>query len=98
VTKSTTQPAPAHPPAAQHGCPFRWRGHCAIADDILPATDQSADARYLQVRRQGVYLAACIVDDVAELGMTNPQAVIDEIRRRICELVRLELKQSSGTY
>jgi hypothetical protein len=95
VTKSTHLPAPAETPAPQHGCPFRWRGHCAIADDILPATDRSSDARYLQVRRQGIYLAACIIDDVAELGIASPEAVIDEIRRRVCELVRLELKESS---
>jgi hypothetical protein len=95
VRKSTSLPAPKETPAPRHACPFSWSGHCAIADDIIPVSSHPADARYIQVRRQGIYLAACVVDDVAALGINSPEAVIDEIRRRICELVRFELQEPS---
>ncbi len=95
MTKPRSLPEPKAIPTPQHACPFSWRGHCAIAAEPVPADKDSADARYKQVRRQGIYLAACIVDDVAALGIGHPEAVIDEIRRRICELVRCELQDSS---
>ena len=66
-------------------CPFRWNCDSWIRAGAGPDSD------YIQARRQGIYLAACIVDEVAALGVNSPQAVIDEIRRRICELVRHEL-------
>lgn len=71
-------------------CAFGWNGQPA-ADAARPLSGSHADSGYLQARRQGIYLAACIVDEVAALGVGSPQAVIDEIRRRICELVRREL-------
>lgn len=77
------------PPTPASGCPFCRECHCARDGRPVPAGDK--DPRYVQVRRQGIYLAACIVDEVAALGAETPQAVIDEIRRRICELVRMEL-------
>lgn len=96
MPKPTSLPAPKEAPAPRHTCPFAWSGHCAIAEhDTVPVDYPSADTPYSQVRRQGIYLAACIVDDVATLGITHPEAVIDEIRRRLCELVRFELQESS---
>jgi hypothetical protein len=73
------------------GCPFCRECHCAKDGKPAPVRGSLRDPRYVQVRRQGIYLAACIVDEVAALGAETPQAVIDEIRRRICELVRIEL-------
>jgi hypothetical protein len=96
VTKPTRLPAPPAIPAAEAGCPFRLRGHCQAGNDTQRDEHSCDEARYIQVRRQGLYLAACIVDDVAALGITHPQAVIDEIRRRLCELVRYDLGQSNG--
>jgi len=75
----------------QSGCPFRRGCHCADSGDQAPVNDQLSDPQYIQVRRQGIYLAACVIDEVAALDVESPQAVIDEIRRRICELVRYEL-------
>lgn len=95
MTKPTRLPEVTAMPAAEQGCPFRWRGNCA-AGHFAGGADTNAEARYRQVRRQGIYLAACIVDDVASLGIGCPDAMIDEIRRRICELVRCELKTSSA--
>jgi hypothetical protein len=92
MSKPTPLAAPAANMTPPQGCPFRWRGHCALEKNPAHSVDTSAEADYIQVRRQGIYLAACIVDDVAGLGLRNPDAVIDEIRRRICELVRYELK------
>ena len=71
-------------------CTFSWNGQ-PVAETARPAPDSHADSGYLQARRQGIYLAACIVDEVAAVGVRNPQGVIDEIRRRICELVHREL-------
>lgn len=92
MTKPTRLPAQKDRGAHRHGCPFRLREFCSGSDCTRLADSNGDEARYIQVRRQGLYLAACIVDDVAGLGMRNPEAVIDEIRRRICELVRCELK------
>jgi len=64
---------------------------CGQWQHPVPVNDQLSDPRYIQVRRQGIYLAACVIDEVAALDVESPQAVIDEIRRRICELVRYEL-------
>lgn len=72
-------------PERGFACPFQWNCDSRIRAGADP------DGDYIQARRQGLYLAACIVDEVAALGVNNPQAVIDEIRRRICELVRHEL-------
>ncbi len=74
-------------PEAESGpdCPLQW--HCGSSTGAGTGTDSD----YIQARRQGIYLAACIVDEVAALGVRSPQAVIDEIRRRICKLVRHEL-------
>lgn len=93
MTEPTRLPAAPASRPAQPRCPFRWRG-CCPADPPAQVDDSDADARYVQVRRQGIYLAACIIDDVAGLGMATPEAVIDEIRRRLCELVRCELQAS----
>lgn len=79
---------------AEPDCPFCW--HCRPATDTdrpLPAPD--GDSGYIQARRQGIYLAACVIDEVAALGLGSPQGVIDEIRRRICDLVRRELGAAS---
>jgi hypothetical protein len=95
MPKPTNLPAPQETPAPRHACPFAWSGHCAIGEAIAPGDEPTADMRYIQVRRQGIYLAACIVDDVAALGIRNPQAVVGEIRRRLCELVRFEMQESS---
>jgi hypothetical protein len=79
------------PPISASGCPFCRECHCAIDGKPMPVSGGLSDPRYMQVRRQGIYLAACVVDEVAALDVETPQAVIDEIRRRICELVRVEL-------
>ena len=71
-------------------CPFQWNCDSRIRAGADPDSD------YVQARRQGIYLAACIVDEVAALGIVSPQAVIDEIRRRICELVRRELNGTAS--
>ena len=78
-------------PEAQSGsdCPLQWR--CGSST----GAGKGPDSDYIQARRQGIYLAACIVDEVAALGVRSPQAVIDEIRRRICKLVRHELNGSA---
>jgi len=81
------------PPTRATGCPFCQECQCAKDGRPAPVSDGLSDPRYVQVRRQGIYLAACIVDEVAALGAETPQAVIDEIRRRICELVRVELNR-----
>jgi len=95
MTKPTRIPAPTALDASARGCPFRWRGQCSGTHCNLQADAHGDDARYVQVRRQGLYLAACIVDDVAALGIRDPEVLIDEIRGRICELVRCELNGSS---
>lgn len=78
-------------PVSQTSCPFRWSCQHGELDDPGPVNDVFSDSQYIQARRQGIYLAACIIDDVAALDADSPEAVIDEIRRRICELVRVEL-------
>ncbi len=78
----------------QTSCPFRWSCKHGKLDDTSPLHEVLSDTRYVQARRQGIYLAACIVDEVASLGAPSPEAVIDEIRRRICDLVRVELSGS----
>jgi hypothetical protein len=82
-------PEPSEPGTA---CPFGWR--CQSATDAPGGHrgEHCPETGYIQARRQGIYLAACIVDEVAALHPRSPDAVIDEIRRRICELVRHELK------
>jgi hypothetical protein len=71
------------------GCPF---GRQCYADPsgASSAADPRCDAEYSEARRQGIYLAACIIDEVAALGASSPEAVVDEIRRRIGALVRHE--------
>jgi hypothetical protein len=76
-------------PESGSACRLRW--NC----DAPACAGPGPDSDYIQARRQGIYLAACIVDEVAALGVKSPQAVIDEIRRRICELVRHELNGSA---
>lgn len=83
-------------PHSQPGCPFGWSCVSEPNQGDTPPSESHLDGRYLQARRQGIYLAACIVDEVAALEVKSPQAVIDEIRRRICELVRYELSGSSA--
>ena len=78
-------------PEAQTSCPFRRSCQHGKLDGTGPVHDALSDAQYVEARRQGIYLAACIIDDVAALGADSPEAAIDEIRRRICELVRVEL-------
>jgi hypothetical protein len=73
---------------AEPVCPFGWNCH---ADRRRGSgADPHEDAAYSEARRQGIYLAACIIDEVAALGTDSPQAVVDEIRRRISELVQIE--------
>lgn len=91
MKKPASLPALHAPPEAPSGCPFRRGCHCADSGNPVPVNDQLSDPRFIQVRRQGIYLAACVIDEVAALDVESPQAVIDEIRRRICELVRYEL-------
>jgi hypothetical protein len=79
----------------QTSCPFRWNCKHGKLDDSSAILDGLSDARYVQARRQGIYLAACIVDEVASLGARTAESVIDEIRRRICDLVRVELSGPS---
>ena len=81
------------PPAS---CPFRWSCRHGKLNDSGPGYELLSDARYIQARRQGIYLAACVIDEVASLGAPSPEAVIDEIRRRICDLVRVELSGPAG--
>jgi hypothetical protein len=76
-------------PESGSTCPLQWNG------EPRARACAGRDSDYSQARRQGIYLAACIVDEVAALGVKSPQAVIDEIRRRICELVRHELNGSA---
>lgn len=65
--------------------------HCHLPDGPNACSgDPSADVQFMQARRQGVYLAACIVDEVAALQVGTAQAAVDEIRRRISKLVRQE--------
>ena len=71
-------------------CPLQWNCESRIR------AGAAADSDYSQARRQGIYLAACVVDEVAALGIVSPRAVIDEIRRRICELVRRELNGTAS--
>jgi hypothetical protein len=80
----------------QTRCPFRWSCRHGKLDDGSPLYDVLSDTRYVHARRQGIYLAACIIDEVAALGAPSPEAVIDEIRRRICDLVRVELSGPAG--
>jgi hypothetical protein len=89
VTLQSTTESPAR-------CPFRWSCKHGKLDDTSPLYDVLSDTRYVQARRQGIYLAACIIDEVASLGAPSPEAVIDEIRRRICDLVRVELIGPAG--
>ena len=91
MKKPASLPALQAPPEPPSGCPFRRGCQCADSGNPVPVHDQLSDPRYIQVRRQGIYLAACVIDEVAALDVESPQAVIDEIRRRICELVRYEL-------
>jgi hypothetical protein len=74
--------------AAEPDCPLGLSRHACGLRGGDP--DPHADATYSEARRQGIYLAACIIDEVAALGADSPEAVVDEIRRRICELVRDE--------
>jgi hypothetical protein len=85
-----------HTEHTQSSCPFGWNCHAARDDGDLPASQQHPDAQYTQARRQGIYLAACIIDEVATLGIRSPQMLVDEIRRRICELVHRELSGNSA--
>ena len=97
IVKHTTRPlaVQARPDPAV-GCPFRC-GHKALTVDASGAADGPvSDSQYAQARRQGIYLAACVIDEVAALGIRSPEAVVDEIRRRICELVRFELNGTPG--
>ena len=84
--KNPTDPNTVRGPAAGPGCPLGWK--CDADADA--AADPRRDAEYTEARRQGVYLAACIIDEVAALGAQTPEAVVDEIRRRIGALVRHE--------
>lgn len=94
MTKPSPLPAPTATTPTEPGCPFRLRNGCPVAQ-ASPGHDRDGEARYVQVRRQGIYLAACVVDDVAALGLSSPERVVEEIRRRICELVRCELQASA---
>lgn len=53
-----------------------------------------SDSQYAQARRQGLYLAACIIDEVDNLKKSDPQKIINEIRSRLSELVRRELRDA----
>ena len=75
-------------PESPASCPFRCGPQAHAADAPF------SDSQYTQARGQGIYLAACVIDEVAALGIRSPEAVVDEIRRRICELVRFELNGS----
>ncbi len=79
----------------QTNCPFRWSCQHGKLDVTSPEYDALSDTRFVQARRQGIYLAACIIDEVASLGARSPEVLIDEIRRRICDLVRVELSGSA---
>lgn len=50
-----------------------------------------SDSQYAHARRQGLYMAACIIDEVDKLKGKTPENIIDEIRLRLSELVRREL-------
>lgn len=83
-------------PGPEDGCPFRCGCKTHTADAVSAADVPFSDSQYTQARRQGIYLAACVIDEVAALGIRSPEGVVDEIRRRICELVRFELNGTRG--
>lgn len=86
---------PQHHAEPEPGCPFRWQCRAAAERGRpLPAPD--TDSAYIQARRQGIYLAACVIDEVAALELRSPQEAIDEIRRRICQLVHHELSANAA--
>jgi hypothetical protein len=78
-------------------CPPGRHRHVSEAPDACSG-DPSADVQFMQARRQGVYLAACIVDEVAALQVGSAQAAVDEIRRRISKLVRQEFDNVAGGH
>ena len=57
----------------------------ATADGPRSAPD------YAQARRQGLYQAACIIDEVEDLQERDPERIFHAIRARLSELVRGEL-------
>jgi hypothetical protein len=97
IVKHSTRPlALQGSPEPACGCPFCREYKAHTADAISAADVSCSDSQYAQARRQGIYLAACVIDEVAALGIRRPEAVVDEIRRRICELVRFELSETPG--
>ncbi|MCO6414511.1 MAG: hypothetical protein J5I92_17390 [Thiogranum sp.] len=69
--------------------PSHWSSDAEKSDANRRLIESLCNNQYIQARRQGLYLAACIVDDVEALGESNPNAVIDMIRKRIAELVQV---------
>ena len=69
--------------------PSHWLRDPEKADANTPVKELLSYNQCIQARRQGLYLAACIVDEVDASGEENPKAVIEIIRKRIAELVHI---------